>query len=284
MRTFSLVIGVCTVLAAGRLKAEDRQMIDSARKILKANRNAMVGVNAIAKIQIKAAGGGGGEREMKIECTSLVIDGSGLAVTSLTNLNPQTVLRGMRVNRRGGGEAPAEVTFECELSGIKMRLPDGTELPARVLLKDEDLDLAFVGPNDPLSGENKKKISAVSLEASKPAEVLDTIVELGRTGKDFNYAPAVQIGHIAAVLSKPRTCYLGATSGLGTPVFGEQGKLTGLVTRLVLAEKESDGDTLSNALRGQAGGMSRIILPTAEIVKLVDQAKEAAKKPAPKEE
>jgi hypothetical protein len=119
----------------------------------------------------------------------------------------------------------------------------------------------------------------------KSIDVLDPILQLGRTSKDFNYAPAVQLGHIAAVLTKPRTYYLGATAGLGTPVFNDQGKLAGLVTRFVSADKETSGDALSTALRGaQGGGASRVILPTADIAKLVDQAKEAAKKPAPKDE
>jgi hypothetical protein len=269
---------------AARLDADDQRLLESGRKVLKTAENAMVGLTAIAKIQIKASGtsGGSAERELKIDCTSLVIDSSGLSVTSLTNLNPQNALPRMRAAGRGG-EA-TEVTFECELRGIKMRLPDGTELPARILLKDDDLDLAFLAPNDPLSEANKKKIATVPLDAAKTAEVLDSIIQLGRTGKEFNYAPTVQLGHIAAVLTKPRTYYLGASSGLGTPVFSEQGKLTGMVTRFVSADKEAGGDALTTALRGQAGATARVILPTADIAKLVDQAKEAAKKPAPKEE
>ncbi len=108
---------------------------------------------------------------------------------------------------------------------------------------------------------------------------------MGRTGKDFNYAPVVQLSHIAAVLTKPRTYYLVASSVLGTPVFNDQGKLAGLVTRFVTADKEAGGDALSTALRGaQSAGGNRVILPTADIAKLLDQAKDAAKKPVPKEE
>ena len=75
------------------------------------------------------------------------------------------------------------MSIESELRGIKLRLPDGSEVPARVVLKDDDLDLAFVAPNEPLSAAAKKQISVVKLEAAKAAEVLDTIVELGRTAR-----------------------------------------------------------------------------------------------------
>jgi hypothetical protein len=283
MRTLSLVLGFWILLGAtaARLDADEQRLVESGRKLLKTSENALVGVTAIAKLQIKGASGAGGERELKIDCTSLVIDASGLSVTSLTNLNPQNALPRMRAQGRGG--ETSDISFECELRGIKMRLPDGTEVPARIVLKDDDLDLAFLATSEPLSDANKKKIAVVSLEAPKAAEALDSIIQLGRTGKEFNYVPAVQLAHIAAVLKKPRTYYLGASAGLGSPVFNEQGKLIGMVARFVSAEKEA-GDGLSSALRGQAGGATRVILPSADIAKLVDQAKEAAKKPAPKEE
>ena len=285
MRKLSLVIGMCGLLAASaaRVRADDQPSIASGRKILKNSANALVGLTAIAKLQIKASGAGSNEKELKIDCTSLVIDPSGLSVTSLTNLNPQNGMGRLRAQGKNG-EA-IDNSIDCELRGIKMRLPDGTEVPARIVLKDDDLDLAFLAPNEALSDANKKKIAVVSLESVKPVDVLDPIIQLGRTGKDFNYAPAVQLSHIAAVLTKPRTYYLGATTGLGTPVFNEHGKLAGLVTRFVSGEKEASGDALSTALRGQqSAGANRVILPTADIAKLVDQAKDATKKPAPKDE
>ncbi len=287
MRKFSLVVAAIALLglSAPRLHADDQRAVEAGRKILKQSANAVVGLSAIAKLQIKASGASSGsaERELKIDCTSVVIDASGLSVTSLTNLNPQNALPRMRGQGRGG-EA-VELTFECELRGLKMRLADGGEVPVRLVLKDDDLDLAFVAPSEPLSDANKKKIAVVALEAAHAPEVLDSIIQLGQTGKEFNYAPAVQLAHISAVLTKPRAYYLGATSGLGAPVFSDQGRLIGMVTRFVSAEKEAGGDSLSTTLRAsQSSGAIRVIVPIADVAKLVDQAKEAAKKPSPKEE
>jgi hypothetical protein len=283
MRKLLVVIGICSLLAASaaRLHADDQASVTSGRKVLKSAANALVGVSAIAKLQIKASGAGSQDKEVKLDCTSLVIDPSGLSVTSLTNLNPTGSSGHVRVPGRGGESI--DVSIECELRGIKLRLPDGTEVPARIVLKDEDLDLAFLAPNEALSDANKKKIAVVPLESVKPAEVLDPIIQLGRTSKDFNYAPAIQLSHIGAVLTKPRTCYLGASAGLGTPVFNDQGKLAGIVTRFVTADKDTSADALLSRT-GQAAAGNRVILPTADIAKLVDQAKDAAKKPAPKEE
>jgi hypothetical protein len=285
MRKLSLIIGIYGLLAASaaRVHADDQTLIASGRKLLKNSANALVGVTAIAKLQIKATGAGSQEKEMKIDCTSLVIDPSGLSITSLTNLNPTNAMPRMRAQGKNG--EPIDISIDCELRGIKLRLFDGTEVPARVVLKDDDLDVAFLAPNEPLSDANKKKIAVVPLDSVKPVEVLDQFIQLGRTGKDFNYIPAVQLSYVAAVVTKPRTYYLGATASMGTPVFNEQGKLAGMVARYVTAEKEGGGDALTTALRGaQGGGANRVILPTADIAKLVDQAKDAAKKPAPKDE
>jgi hypothetical protein len=284
MRKLSLVIVMLAVFAAagGRLLADEQRAVEAGRKLLKSSASALLGVNAIAKLQIKATGGGGGstEQEVKIDCTSLVIDPSGLSVTSLTNLNPQNMLPRMRGRGRGG--EPIDLSIESELRGIKLRMPDGSEITARVVLKDDDLDLAFVAPSEPLSEANKRQIAVVKLEAVK-VDVLDTIIELGRTSKEFNYAPAVQLAHISAVLTRPRTSYLGATTGLGTPIFNDQGRLIGLVTRFVSGDKEA-GEGSGTATRGGQAAAVRVVLPAGDIARLVDQAKEAAKKPAPKDD
>jgi hypothetical protein len=283
MRKLSLVIGSLALLAAGagQLRADEQQAVESGRKVLKSSANALIGVTAIAKLQIKASGGASGssEQELKIDATSLVIDASGLSVMSLTNLNPQNALPRMRGRGRNG--EPVDVSIECELRGLKLRLPDGSEVPARMVLKDDDLDLAFVAPNEPLSEANKRQIAVVKPERAK-VEVLDNVIQLGRMNKEFNYAPAVQLARIQAVLTKPRPYYLGVTSGLGTPVFNEQGRMVGMVTRFVSAEKEAASEGAGSGRGGQAA--VRVVLPAGDIARLVDQAKEAAKKPAPKDE
>ncbi len=146
MSKLSLAVGTCVVLAATavRMYADDQPSITSGRKVLKNSANALVGVAAIAKLQFKASGAGSQEKEVKIDCTSLVIDPTGLSVTSLTNLNPQNGMGRIRAQDRSG--EPIDISIECELHGIKMRLPDGADVPVRVVLKDDDLDLAFSCP------------------------------------------------------------------------------------------------------------------------------------------
>src|SRR5208337_285084 len=93
--------------------------------------------------------------EQKLQCLVAVIDPSGLAVTSLTGL-PQQTTRKLRY-----GSQTIEV--ECQVEEVKYRLNDGTELPARLVLKDEDLDLAFLAPQKPLDEAARSKLAAIPL-------------------------------------------------------------------------------------------------------------------------
>jgi hypothetical protein len=196
-------------------------------------------------------------------------------VTSLTNLNPQSLLK-LRLGQLGGGQ---NMDIDCQVQEVKYRLTDGTEVPARIVLKDEDLDLAFLAPIKPLDEQAKAKIAAIPLDATPaPVNVLDPTIFIDRMGEGMNYIGTLSLGRIAAVLTKPRTCYLSSGGTLGLPVFNREGKLMGVLCRCISAE----GGDSSNVqeLMARLAATSRLILPTADIAKLVPEAKEEMKKAA----
>ena len=78
-----------------------------------------------------------------VETVGTVIDPSGLTVLSLGALNPGAMMNKMM---GGGGSGQERMEFGSEPSDVKLRLADGKELPARIVLRDEDLDLAFLRP------------------------------------------------------------------------------------------------------------------------------------------
>ena len=71
--------------------------------------------------------------------------------------------------------------FDCPVQEVKYRLTDGTEVPARIVLKDEDLDLAFLAPLKPLT-RTQAKIAANPLEA-QPATWMCSIRRSLWTGR-----------------------------------------------------------------------------------------------------
>ena len=282
---------VCLCLAAGTLQAknEDRALVATARKILKTHEKAVISLSVIRKVEFKIMGIGGApdlDQELEVQCAAVIIDAGGLAVTSLTNLEGGEMPK-VPVSV-GGGEGKS-LTFECHVQEVKYRLADGTELPARVVLKDEDLDLVFLSPQKPLDEQTRSKIAALPLgDAAPQAELLDVTIHLNRANGDLNYTPMLGLGRIVALLSKPRTCYVSDTAALGTPVFDRQGKILGIVCHCM----KKGGDEESEA-GGMMGMMTRmglmrgtgpqhvagsLILPAAAVARLVPQAKEEIKK------
>jgi hypothetical protein len=261
-KTLSACVLLC--LAAGMLpaRADDQQLVNTARKTLQTYDKAIITLAAVIKIEVK--GSESSSQEQRTHCLATIIDPSGLAVAALTNLAPS-----MHISRGG-----RSFELNCQVQEVKYRLSDGTEVPARLVLKDEDLDLAFLAPLKPLDKATEGKMTFVPLsEATVQPEVLDSTILISRTSEDLNYIPTLILGRILSLVSTPRTCYLSSNGGLGVPVFNHQGKMLGIICRCVKAEG-SDG---SSAIRA-SGVLSQLILPVADIVKLVPQAKDEVKK------
>lgn len=267
-------VGVCFCLAAGTLLAqtEDRQLVDAARKTLQSYDKALITLSAVLKLEAK--GIEGLSQEQKTQCAATIIDPSGLAVTSLTNLNPQNAMPKMRIRR---GNETQTLELDCQVQEVKYRLTDGTEVPARMVLKDDELDLVFLAPQKELDTQTQAKIAVLSLEnAPTKVEMLDSTILINRSSEDLNYVPMLNLGRIAAVLTQPRTCYLSNMGTIGTPVFDQQGKVIGMICRCIQVES-GEGDNMKSA--AALAATSRLILPAADIVKDISKAKEEMKKP-----
>ncbi|MBU4270910.1 MAG: serine protease [Planctomycetes bacterium] len=261
-----LIACVCVCLTAGALLAQDE--VVAARKTLQTYEKGVITLSAVLKFEVQGVGVSIPSQERKTQCIAVIIDPDGLAVTSLKNLNPQ--VRAQAGSRR--------IEIESQVQEVKYRLADGTEVPARVVLKDEDLDLAFLAPLDPLDEQTKSKIAVIPLDdAAQQAEALDETIMIGRADDDLNYVPTIQLGRIMATISQPRTCYLNSLGTLGAPVFDRQGKLLGIVCRCVKDEGDSE-----NVIRLQPTP-SHLILPAADVARLVPQAKEEIGKDADNE-
>ncbi|HUJ11036.1 MAG TPA: serine protease [Verrucomicrobiae bacterium] len=285
-----LILFVALVVTAFPSQASD--VANSGREILAKCQDAVVTVRLALKQSI-SMGGRESKSDSKVETTGTVIDPSGLTVVSLSTTDPGSAVKetyARAIAARGGD--PSQLKFDSEISDLKIVLADGTEIPADVVLRDKDLDLAFLRPSD----KPTKPLPFVDLSSDAKPKVLDEVVVVNRLNKTANRVPAVSIGRIEAIVDKPRTFYvLGeATWGysLGAPVFSLDGKLIGI---LFLRSAEAQVDQTSGFMFSGLSqwGMMPIVLPASDIVDGAKQAlaakipsneeKAKSEKPAPTE-
>jgi hypothetical protein len=227
-------------------------------------------------------GGRDQKSESKTETTGTVIDSSGLTVVSLTTTDPGSAMKDTYARAMAArGADMSQFKLESELSDVKIVLADGTEIPAEVVLRDKDLDLAYLRPSD----KPAKPLAFVDLAQDAKAQILDEVIVVNRLSQVANRVPAISIGRIEAIVDKPRTFYVLGQSmwgyALGSPVFSLNGKLVGI---LFLRSAKTQADQSSGFMFSNLSvfGMMPIILPASDIVDGAKQALEA-KSPAPEE-
>ena len=256
-------------LAAGGAQAADTKAV--ARATFASTKDAVISVTAVLKMEV----GGRGARGQDVEMCGTVIGADGLTVVSATTLNPAIAL--LDNLEKAGGDERLGGKPKVDLSQIQYRLADGTEVPARLAYQDKDLDLAFLVP-DQKEGEKLPKFAVVEVKPGPTAQELDDAFCVTRLAKHMSYTPAVMIGQIVAVVTKPRTVYDFAITGTpvpGSPVFTGDGSLLGFM----LMHRDGGGGAREvRALLG--GGGEIVIMPAADVAELIGQArKAAAKKP-----
>jgi S1-C subfamily serine protease len=222
---FAAMVGLATLLgcraaAAAPQTAEERT---AARAVVNGRAPAVVVVLATIKVRLNVSG-----REQTSDQTAqtnaTILDPSGLAVMSLQQIQPDEAMTRM-YSRQVPGGGRVEVT--TEVADMRMHLADGRELPAKLVLRDEDLDLAFVRPTDPLSAP----LPFVDATSARP-QLLDALTLVRRTGEPTGWAPAGAFATVELVIDKPRTYYqvviLGG-GGPGCPLFDAAGPFVGVV-------------------------------------------------------
>jgi S1-C subfamily serine protease len=262
---FTMALLLAGVVTPGRAD----ELSEKGRDIFKKNQHAVVTVQVVLKISQ-----GGRSSENRQDLTGTVVDPSGLTVLALSACDPSEIYQRMM------SEEAAKNKLDIEVTDIKILLDDGTEIPSEIVLRDKDLDLAFIRPK----AKSGSPMTAVDLTKSAPAQVLDQVITLNRLNSAAGRAYSASAERISAVIQKPRTFYIPdstmTATTLGSPAFALDGNVVGVLVMRAISAK-------GGGSRNARDIMASIILPAEDILKAARQAPEAkggeAKKEEPKE-
>lgn len=251
--TLTLLVTLALTVAA---RADE--VSEKGREIFKKHQNEVVTVQEVVKMTYSSGGRTSEPRENKQDLTGTVIDPSGLTVLALSAADPSEMVKRMYPDYK----------MDLEISDVKILLKDGVEIPAEIVLRDKDLDLAFIRPK----AKQSTPMAAVDLTKSATAQVLDNVITLNRLGRAAGRAHAASVERINAVVLKPRTFYIPdstmTSTSAGSPAFSLDGNIIGI---MVMRAINSDG----GAGASRQDTATSIILPAEDILKAAKQAPEA---------
>lgn len=266
-----LLPAACAAIAscAVVLGAQTPEERVTARDIIAKHADAIVTARASISMRgLPGPRGAAGPMEDVVQASAVVLDPTGLTVTALSPLDPSDMFT------RALGRVPGAqgVNLSVDHTNIRLRLGTGQEVPARIVLRDRDLDLVFLRPAEAPASP------MASVDMTKAARVLtaDLVILAHRLGEMTGWKPGVAFGTVQTVVDKPRTSYVVAApmaggGGIGSAVFDTAGRFVGL---MVMRSQPSGRSSLLSMLQGPEGlGMMAVALPAEEIAELAKQAK-----------
>jgi hypothetical protein len=263
MSSAALLALVVSVAPSGAQSPDERA---AARDVVTKSGDALVTVMGTLKLRMTRGGQDNPAPDQAVRAPATVIDPSGLTVVALSAIDPGSMMN------KTVAFAQTNSKMTTELVDVKIRLADGKELPARVVLRDSDLDLLFVKPATAPEAPMAALASVAGVLAT-----LDAVVVVQRGGELTAWKPVAALGSVQAVVDKPRTFYMIGTamtgSAVGATVFDMKGQFAGMVT-LRMTE-----DSKNNALNGLQGtgletfGLIPIVVPASDIREVAKQAK-----------
>jgi len=238
---------LCVASHASAQTSEER---GAARELMTKNGDALVFLMGTAKLRVNQGGKETQNQDQRLQTQVVLLDSSGLGVMSLTALDPSDLLSAQASRGRGAGGA---ISVTAEATDLRYRLADGREIPVRVVLRDKDLDLAFVRPVE----KPAAPLRAIDGASAKPAPI-DPVIALQRLPEVAGWQITAFFYSIYAVVEKPRTFYLLTGGVVGSPVFDSRGRFVGIIVRL-----KNDADPANAPL---------IVLPANDIREVAKQS------------
>lgn len=250
-----ITLAAILALAAPSTLAASGTLKERAAALSKANRDSVLYVNALVSLEITAGSNPPQKEEKKTELVGTVLNKDGLIVVPLSSLDVSSAMDGRTVNTAQG---PLKLSVKAEIKEVKIIMPDGSEVAAKIALKDDDLDLAFLRPEKPGA-----VFTPVDAKNNARMAALDDVIILGRLGKDLNREPFAATSEIIAVVSKPRVFGKCPAQSLGLPIFNSEGKFLGIGVNRFSAKASNESQPSA----------SNVILPAADLLESASQVK-----------
>jgi len=242
--------------------AQDAPTSEAGRQLAKKVADAIVTVRVATKMTMTFEGESSNQ-ERKSESQGLVVDAKGSTIVPLSNLDPSALFAAI------GGEG---MSMKTDITDVKLVRSDGTEIDAKIVLRDKDLDLALLVPTK----QPAAPLAFVNLLEAGSAEALDPVFVFSRLGRVANRALYHRVTFIGSVIERPRKRYVvemgQLSSEVGSPVFDRTGKLLGLITLRAATGGAADA--------GDATGRNSVlpmVVPSVDLLKFVSSAATPAK-------
>lgn len=226
-----------------------------ARTVLEEEESSIITIETTVQVKMNYQGQQQ-ERENKAESVGVIVDDSGLAVTALSNIDP---------SKNYGMYMENEDDVSISIQSARYILADGTEIEAALVLRDPDLDLAFLRPKE----APEDPMNFVDFADSGEAEIFDDIFSIDRAGRIARRSALGKEGDIVGIIERPRKVYLPSygvvTTGVGKPIFNDEGNILGLTSLYSFPGGKS-------ALGNQDDPFIAVIIPAEDIIEVMAQA------------
>jgi hypothetical protein len=235
---------------------------EKALAVFNQHKDAVVTVELVVKQHFSMMGMGSESEESRIETTGTVIDASGLTVVALSATDPMGMMAGLM-----GGMLGDDMEMKSEIADARI-LTDGTPIPAKIVLRDKDNDLAFIRPVE--APETPQPF--IDLTANGQPSLLDQLVVIEKQGKVASRVHTVDITRITGVVERPRRFYLTPSQAIGAPAFSLDGKCIGIFVTRMMEQANTGSFSPLSMLSGMEDAVTVILRPTDVITEAAAQA------------
>lgn len=262
--TLALVITATSAASA-------RDIAKAMRAVVEEHGTAVVTLKMVIKENFSLGFLGNDQNESVMETTASLIRPDGLIVTSLSATDPGGMFKEM-FESIDMGDLGFEMNFDTQVNEVTIIFPSGDEAPGKIVLRDRDLDLAFIRPEV----RPDEPLPFVDMGREASLEQFDRVMVLERMGKIANRSATGHIQRVASVLTTPRLYYVLSDAaidmpgtGIGLPAFDLKGQFIGMT---IMRRLKTGGVSGLSLFGNMESNTALVIVPAADIRDSATQA------------